>query len=357
MHAWRDIPTASLNTEPARVKEARPSLGFFTSGTTGNPKPVLFSADDWQETTAHRAECLAALGVAAGDHAAVLLPFGPWFSGDNLTDALLSLGASVLPVGLYAPYLPAATRLMEETRVNVLVTTPSVAWLLSELPGQRQVERILLVGEAVPPMLRSALAKRFGASPRALFAASEAVLGFETGMAGVFRWNPDRIHLEVRDADGTVRDSGVGELLLTRRYGLAQPVLRYPLGDRAELLEDASGTRCFRYLGRHGHAFTLAGGVKITRAQIDHFLDTLGMPIHEAMFNLRHCAPRDQLLIELGASRPLPHPEKIRDRFVLSSIEIGDVAHGGLLELHVRVREAPSRAKRRLEITEAPWGL
>lgn len=357
VNAWRDVPSVGLHTGPARVDDARPSLGFFTSGSTGKSKPVLFTGADWRELTAHRAECLAALGVSAGDRAAVVLPFGPWFSGDNLTDALLSLGASVLPVGLYAPYLPAAARLMEEAHANVLITTPSVARLLGELPNPEQLEKVLLVGEVVPPTLRTQLAERFGVPPRALFAASEAVLGFETGADGVFRWNPERVHLEVRRADASVAESGAGELLVTRRYGVAQPLLRYSLGDRAELWTDPAGNRFFRYLGRSGHAFTLAGGVKVARAQIEHFLDTHAVPIHEARFHLHHGALGDRLVVELCGSVPLPRPEEIRERFLGSSIEIGDVATGGFLDLRVRVREARLRAKRRLRILETPWRL
>ncbi len=62
--------------------------------------------------------------------------------------------------------------------------------------------------------------------------------------------------------------------VVTRRYGEALPLLRYPLGDRVELIAgDNDGPR-FRYLGRSGHGFGLIGGVKVSRSQLESFLDT-----------------------------------------------------------------------------------
>lgn len=97
---------------PGRWSFRPAAITYFSSGTTGTPKPISYGEQDWQDTVGHRADLLRGVGVRGGDTVAVVLPFGPWFSGDNITDALVALGARVLPAGMYAPHLPAIARLV-----------------------------------------------------------------------------------------------------------------------------------------------------------------------------------------------------------------------------------------------------
>ncbi len=355
---WGAIPLGRLVEHSLCSGSAPSSLCYFTSSSTGAPKQVAFSSRDWQQIVAHRADCLAELGLGKEHLAAVVLPFGPWFSGDNLCASLLHLGAGVLPAGLYGPHLPGVARLMANVGVNALITTPSIARNMMRFPSPHPMDKLVLVGEAVSSSIREQLADYFSTAPQCLYAASEAVLGAEVrGEPGVFHWDPDRLHLEVLTPEGRIAETGIGELLVTRRHGNAMPLLRYPLNDLVELAPDIAGGPQFRYLGRSGHGFGLATGVKVGRAQLDRFLDGITSPIHEAHFTVEHALEGDRLRIVLGGSAPLPIPNDVRSRFLASSLDVADTHRSGFLTVEVEPRTVPVRAKRYLQIMETPWRL
>lgn len=350
IHTWDAIPP--MQALPRDLSEF--SLGYSSSSSTGSTKRIPFTARDWEQTVAHRAECLAALGVRSGHVAAVLLPFGPWFSGDNIGAALLRLGAAVLPAGIYRPHQSAVARMMAAAGANVLITTPSVAWSLPH--ADLALKHLITVGERLSPELRSALRERFGIEPHALYAASEVILGWEAGQDEFF-WDPERLHLEVEDDTGGIAECGIGDLLVTRRYGEAVPLLRYRLGDRVELLPDDdtssdNGRPRFKYLGRTGHAFSLPGGVKVGRAQLERCLDDLGCAVHDADFQVSHRPAGTLIDIRLGCSGTLPSAEQVRERFLASSIDVADAFACGYVELSAQVDEAAITHKRRLRIQE-----
>ncbi len=164
VESWGAIaPMAGL-----AYSERHSGLAFFSSSSTGTPKRIPFSADDWEQSVRHRADCLAALGLGERHLAAVLLPFGPWFSGDNISDALLRLGARMLrgPVwpslGRYfAPHRRAGCQRGDHNPFDRLGS------LLSRSPApNRQADhrgRATLSGAAPSPGLV------LGAQPQALF--------------------------------------------------------------------------------------------------------------------------------------------------------------------------------------------
>ena len=325
---------------------------YLSSGSTGQPKAMAYTESDWRAGVTHRAECLAAVGVGAGDTAAVVLPFGPWFSGDQICDALVSLGARVLPVGHYGPHLPAAARLMAALGTSVLVTTPSLAHLISrEAPRMRLV---ILLGERCPPTLRRSLQTRFGgARIRSIYAASEAIIGPDFAEDhDVYSWDQDRLHLEVLDANGRVNDRGEGELLVTRRHGEATPLVRYRLGDRVDLSPGS-----VRFLGRIGHAFTLASGVKVGRRQLEEILDGLDHPISEARFRVEHRPAGDLLQVHLRSPVHGLRPETIETALLNGNLDLADAVASGHAHLQVRCDHGPAGAKRRLLVEEHPWSL
>jgi len=356
---WAAIPLGRLVENDRPFPNSNPSsLCYFTSSSTGAPKRVAFSSRDWQQTIVHRADCLAELGLGKDHLATVALPFGPWFSGDNLCESLLQLGARVLPASLYGPHLPGMACLMANVGANALITTPSIAHSMTRFPAPGLLDKLILVGEAASPSIRGRLTNHFGVVPQCLYAASEAVLGAEVqDQPGVFHWDPERLYLEVLTPQGSIVEKGIGELLVTRRYGDAMPLLRYPLNDRVELLPDAKDGPLFRYLGRSGHAFGLATGVKVRRAQLERFLDEIPGLIHAAHFIVEHTPESDRLQIILGGSGPLPEPADVCNRFINSSLDVADAHRCGFLTIAAKLHDAPVRAKRQLRITEAPWNL
>lgn len=362
---WAEVPTADASdlkeTNPFREAGEGGTMAFFSSGTMGLPTRVKYSQQDWDAAVDHRAACLSQVGVKAGDTVAVLLSHGPWFSGDNIADALLSLKTQVLSGGIYLPHLPANVELIRRLAVDTIVTTPSVAMILAESAPVPTLRRLILVGENLNGRLRDFLSQRFKVKPQCLFAASEAILGYEDpDEAGIFVWDPDKVYLEVLDDTGKIKPHGTGELVVSRRYGTASPLLRYRLGDRAELSAEKTDLPRFRFLGRVGHGFSLATGVKVSRTQIEGFFDSLPFPVLAADFSVAHTTKGgDKVDIRLQTPHSQFDPKIVVDAFSSLTMDIADVAACGYLECEATRIPAVSEfiCKRRVTFSETPWAL
>lgn len=352
LNRWDELALTGPESLQHRFPSPGASLVYLSSGSTGQPKAVSYTEPDWRDGVAHRAECLTETGVRAGDTAAVVLPFGPWFSGDQVCDALVKLGVRVLPVGHYGPHLPAAARLMAALDTSVLVTTPSLAYLMPrEIPHLRLV---ILLGERCPSGLRGSLQACFGgARIRSIYAASEAIIGPDTAAAlDTYSWDHQRLHLEVLDANGRVHERGEGELLVTRRRGEATPLVRYRLGDRVELNPGS-----LRFLGRIGHAFTLASGVKVGRRHLEEILDALDHPVSEARFRVEHRPAGDWLRVHLRSPAQELCSKMVEQALLNGNMDLADAVASGHVHLQIYCEQGQARAKRRLVFEEYPWAL
>ena len=362
---WEEIPVADTLSLRSVTIDAFPSETglrvYFSSGLTGSPKRMVYSPEDWRETVLHRAECLSELGIGPGDTVAVLVSFGPWFSGDNIVEAVATLGARAVPTGIHSAHLSGVRNLAQRLGVTAVVTTPSVALALADCGAIPSVKQLILIGEHASPPLRERIQSAFNAATLGLFASTEAVLGYEDPESpGIFRWNPEKLYLEVLHEDGTIGDQGTGELLVTKRYGKTTQVIRYRLGDRVEILSGHNGLPGFRFLGRVGHAFTLASGVKVSRSQVESFLDSLVMPLSRVSFDVHHGADgRDNLSIILQTPGPKTRidEKEVQRRFETFSFEIEDVVNCGYLTTNVRVESGVLSAKRWAFFHEGPWVL
>ncbi len=335
-------------------------VSYFSSGTTGSPKQVTFSGEDWAACVAHRADYLQRIGVKAGDSVALMISFGPWFSGDNITEALLQIGARVMPLGIHPGHILAAGELIRNLRLTTIITTPSLAMTLADADRLPEQGRLVLVGESVSPILRKQLSARKGLEITSLYAASEAIIGYEDPEdPGIYRWDPKYLHLEVQTEDGQIAQEGVGPLLLTRRYGTAMRFQRHLLGDIVELLPVTGNSMPgLRFLGRKGHGFGLTTGVQVSRASIESFLDETGLPVKSADISVNHGEDgRDLVRITLETSRKFS-PEPVKKLFAAMSLELSDLSDNGYLSIEVEARPATALGgKRFLSISERPWQL
>jgi fatty-acyl-CoA synthase len=160
-----DYEALIADAEPAEFEdgdEQRAAAMCYTSGTTGNPKGVVYS---------HRSTVLHSLGTMLADSLGVnerdvILPVVPMFHANawGLGQAGVMAGADfVLPGANMAP--AAIADLIESEKVTLAAGVPTI-WMgmLGELDGREfpALQRIVCGGSAVPKALSEAYREKLG---------------------------------------------------------------------------------------------------------------------------------------------------------------------------------------------------
>jgi phenylacetate-CoA ligase len=230
----------------------------LSSGTTGAPTVIAYTANDLRHWTELVARNLAAGGVTRDDVVQVFFGYGMFSGGFGLHQGAEAIGASVLP--LSSAELLQQVKMMLDFRTTALVGMPSYALSIAQAVDDAGLDRNSL-------SLRVGL---FGSEPwsertRAEIESRLCIRAYdiyglgEMGGPGVSGECPERngLHLaedhflvEVIDpTSGSVLPDGeTGELVFTTLTKEALPLLRYRSGDLSWL--DASPCPCGRTTAR-----------------------------------------------------------------------------------------------------------
>jgi fatty-acyl-CoA synthase len=204
----RDYEELIAGAEPVEFAvddEDRAAAMCYTSGTTGNPKGVVYS---------HRSTMLHTLGAMVADtiavsEADVILPVVPMFHANawGLAHAGVMAGSSlVFPGPNMAP--EAIASLMESERVTLAAGVPTI-WqgVLAELDGRdlSALDRIVCGGSAVPEALSEAYREKLGQPILQAWGMTEtSPLASVCRVSTALRDRPEEELAEIRSAAGVI---------------------------------------------------------------------------------------------------------------------------------------------------------
>ncbi|MGZ4942250.1 MAG: phenylacetate--CoA ligase family protein [Halobacteriota archaeon] len=211
-----------------------------SSGTTGVPTVVGYTANDIDVWTTCLARSLTACGLGRGDIVQVAYGYGLFTGGLGLHYGVEEIGAAVLPIG--AGTTTRQISLMKDLGTTAIACTPSYLLHISEVAQQMGIDlatqtrlRTGILG-AEPWSLesRERIERNVGIKAYDIYGTSEmsGPLFTEcTAQDGIHLW-ADHFLVEIIDGSGKrAKEGESGELVVTTLSKEALPLIRYKMGD------------------------------------------------------------------------------------------------------------------------------
>ncbi|MBO1755844.1 phenylacetate--CoA ligase PaaK [Allobranchiibius sp. CTAmp26] len=218
-----------------------------SSGTTGRPTVVGYTAEDITTWSSLMARSIRAGGGRAGDIIHVAYGYGLFTGGLGAHYGAEALGATVVPVS--GGMTQRQVTLIRDFRPDVIMVTPSYMLVIAdemERQGIDPRESSLQVGifgaEPWTQQMREELERRVGIDAVDIYGLSE-LMGPGVAMEcvetkdGLHLWE-DHFYPEIVDpiTDEVLPDGQVGELVITSLTKQAMPIMRYRTRDLTRLL-------------------------------------------------------------------------------------------------------------------------
>ncbi len=286
-----------------------------SSGTTGTPVIIPYTAqdvDDWAEMFAR---CYTMAGVCERDRVHITPGYGLWTAGIGFQAGAERLGAMVIPMG------PGNTdkqlKMMMDMSSTVLCATSSYALLLAEEIDKRgigdkiKLKKGVIGSERWGEKMRKRIASELGVTLYDIYGLTEV---YGPGIAiscdkdaGMHYWD-DYIYIEiVNPKTGEVLPHGeIGEIVITTLKKEGAPLIRYRTHDLSRILvgECACGSKFPRLdviLVRTDDMVKVKG-VNIFTIQIEEMLKNIDGASSEYQVMIDHLNGKDiiTLFVEIA---------------------------------------------------------
>ncbi len=260
-----------------------------SSGTTGNPTTVGYTAADVSLWADLIARTLAAGGMKPGDMLQNAYGYGLFTGGLGLHNGCERLGATILPIS--GGNTDRQLKLMRDFGVTAISCTPSYALYLAEAArdrGLRPDDLPISVGyhgaEPWTNEMRRQIEEGLGIDALDIYGLSEMGgpgVAFECRCKAGMHVNEDHYMVEIVDPETLeqVPEGTVGELVVTTLSRVAQPLIRYRTRDLCSLIfEPCACGRTFarmtKPVGRSDDMLIIRG-VNVFPSQIEEVLMTI----------------------------------------------------------------------------------
>jgi phenylacetate-CoA ligase len=255
-----------------------------SSGTTGRPTVVGYTAEDVDTWSHLMARSLRAAGVRPGDRVQVAYGYGLFTGGLGAHYGAERLGCTVIPVS--GGMTERQVQLIADLEPDVIMVTPSYMLTILDAMQRQGLDpaacslRVGVFGaEPWTERMRSELETRLGIDAVDIYGLSE-VMG--PGVAQESALTKDGLHIwedhffpEVIDpiTGEVLPDGSEGELVFTSLSKVAMPVIRYRTRDLTRLLPGTAFTmrRMQKVTGRSDDMIILRG-VNLFPTQIEELI-------------------------------------------------------------------------------------
>lgn len=255
-----------------------------SSGTTGKPTVVGYTAGDIDRWSDIMARSLQAVGVGPADLVHIAFGYGLFTGGLGWHYGVERLGATVVPAS--GGFTDRQVDLMRDFRPSVLLVTPSYALVIADAfaargfdPKDCGLRTVICGAEPWSEGMRAEIETRFGVEAFDSYGLSEVigpgVAQEHAGDKGALTIFEDHFYPEIVDPETgtTLPDGEPGEVVFTSLTKQGFPVIRYRTRDLTRLLPPVNGAmrRIARVAGRSDDMLIIRG-VNVFPSQIEAIL-------------------------------------------------------------------------------------
>jgi len=272
------------------------SVFHTTSGTSGTPTVVGFTSNDVEVQISLEARNLITAGFTSKDVIQNTTPYGMFFAGIDIHEAIRRIGAIVIPAGKQ-PTAKQQAGMIWFFKPTGIIGIPQFilkwGYVYEELfgdPKESSLKRAYVLGEPLPEEKRKKIEDLWDIEVRVGYGLSEAGSGAECEERYGVHWPEDHTFVEVVDPDTGERvgEGEKGELVFTTLTRTGTLAIRYRSRDYSYIITDkcSCGRVTYRVLPPE---YRLDSLIKVKGALTSPFA------IDSAVF--RHEGIRDYLMV------------------------------------------------------------
>lgn len=279
-----------------------------SSGTTGLPVIIPYTAKDVDDWAIMFARCYDTAGITNTDRIQITPGYGLWTAGIGFQSGAEKLGAMVIPMG------PGNTdkqlQMMMDMKSTVICATSSYALLLAEEIEKRGFKNKICLKKGVigserwGEKMRQRIADELGIELYDIYGLTE-IYGPGIGInckynTGIHYWD-DYIYIEIVDPVTLkpVPDGELGEIVITTLVKEGAPLIRYRTHDLSRIIPGACPChsrfpRLDIIMGRTDDMIKIKG-VNVFPSQIEEILKEFPEVSSEYQIRISHLEGRDTM--------------------------------------------------------------
>jgi len=281
-----------------------------SSGTTGTPVIIPYTAKDVDDWATMFARCYETAGITNKDRIQITPGYGLWTAGIGFQAGAEKLGAMVIPMG------PGNTdkqlEMMMSLESTVICATSSYALLLAEEIEKRgirdkiKLKKGVIGSERWSKKMRGRISEGLGIELYDIYGLTE-IYGPGIGIncpqeTGMHYWD-DFLYLEIIDpkTGEPVPDGELGEIVITTLVKEGAPLIRYRTHDLSRIIPEKcscgrSYPRIDMIMGRTDDMMKIKG-VNVFPSQIEEVLAAFPEISSEYQIRISHLDGKDTMRI------------------------------------------------------------